>query len=143
MEMSVPYRIRPEIQEESDIRTVKGRYRTDTAKTVRREEGGDNRSGSMCGSHSHARQHTAAPKCITVYGISQGEKYVNDIRPSFKSQIQIWKPTLLVPWLLCRHGRKEQEGNREYIRNQLVEDEMMDQMTMKEYIDPFTGSKNK
>ena len=31
----------------------------------------------------------------------------------------------------------------EYIRNQLIEDEMMDQITMKEYIDPFTGSKNK
>ena len=30
----------------------------------------------------------------------------------------------------------------EYIRNQLSEDEMMDQITMKEYIDPFTGSKN-
>ena len=27
----------------------------------------------------------------------------------------------------------------EYIRNQLSEDEMMDQITMKEYIDPFTG----
>ena len=31
----------------------------------------------------------------------------------------------------------------EYIRNQLSEDEMLDQITMKEYIDPFTGSKNK
>ena len=31
----------------------------------------------------------------------------------------------------------------EYIRNQLIEDEMIDQITMKEYIDPFTGSKNK
>ena len=31
----------------------------------------------------------------------------------------------------------------EYIRNQLIEGEMMDQITMKEYIDPFTGSKNK
>ena len=31
----------------------------------------------------------------------------------------------------------------EYIRNQLIEDEMMDQITMKEYIDPFTGSTNK
>ena len=31
----------------------------------------------------------------------------------------------------------------EYIRNQLSEDEMMDQITMKEYTDPFTGSKNK
>ena len=31
----------------------------------------------------------------------------------------------------------------EYICTQLIEDEMMDQMTLKEYVDPFTGSKNK
>ena len=37
---------------------------------------------------------------------------------------------------------KNKKAIEEYIRNQLVEDEMMDQMTMKEYIDPFTGSKN-
>ena len=30
----------------------------------------------------------------------------------------------------------------EYIKNQLREDEISDQITMKEYIDPFTGSKN-
>ena len=37
---------------------------------------------------------------------------------------------------------KNKKAIEEYIRNQLVEDEMMDQMTMKEYTDPFTGSKN-
>ena len=31
----------------------------------------------------------------------------------------------------------------EYIRNQLEEDHSNDQISMKEYIDPFTGSKNK
>ena len=31
----------------------------------------------------------------------------------------------------------------EYIRNQLEEDYANDQMTIKEYIDPFTGNKNK
>lgn len=31
---------------------------------------------------------------------------------------------------------------QEYIRNQLIEDEQIDQMTIKEYVDPFTGSKN-
>lgn len=31
----------------------------------------------------------------------------------------------------------------EYIRNQLEEDYANDQMTIKEYIDPFTGAKNK
>ena len=30
----------------------------------------------------------------------------------------------------------------EYIRNQLQEDIMYDQISFKEYIDPFTGSKN-
>ena len=31
----------------------------------------------------------------------------------------------------------------EYIKNQLEEDYMADQISIKEYIDPFTGSKNK
>ena len=38
---------------------------------------------------------------------------------------------------------KNKQAISEYIRNQLVEDEMMDQMILKEYVDPFTGSKNK
>ena len=38
---------------------------------------------------------------------------------------------------------KNKQAISEYIRNQLMEDEMMDQMTIKEYVDPFTGSKNK
>ena len=37
---------------------------------------------------------------------------------------------------------KNKTAIEEYIRNQLVEDEMMDQMTMKEYVGPFTGSKS-
>ena len=38
---------------------------------------------------------------------------------------------------------KNEKKIAEYIRNQLQEDEMMDQMTMREYTDPFTGSKTK
>ena len=38
---------------------------------------------------------------------------------------------------------KNKKAIEEYIRNQLMEDAMMDQMTMKEYVDPFTGDKNK
>ena len=36
---------------------------------------------------------------------------------------------------------KYETGIREYIDNQLKDDMMNDQMTLKEYIDPFTGSK--
>ena len=38
-------------------------------------------------------------------------------------------------------GRNE-KVIREYIKNQLEEDYTHDQMTFKEYTDPFTGSKN-
>ena len=38
---------------------------------------------------------------------------------------------------------RNKKAIEEYIRNQFIEDEMQDQMTIKEYIDPFTGSKNK
>ena len=31
----------------------------------------------------------------------------------------------------------------EYIQNQLQEDYVQDQISLKEYMDPFTGSKNK
>ena len=37
---------------------------------------------------------------------------------------------------------KNTEKIAEYIRNQLQEDIMTDQISIKEYIDPFTGSKN-
>ena len=36
---------------------------------------------------------------------------------------------------------RNKEKIAEYIRNQLNEDVMADQLTFKEYIDPFTGSK--
>ena len=32
---------------------------------------------------------------------------------------------------------------KEYIRNQLIEDKLADELNMKEYIDPFTGEKVK
>ena len=38
---------------------------------------------------------------------------------------------------------RNKKAIEEYIRNQLTEDSMMEQLTLKEYIDPFTGSKTK
>ncbi len=48
----------------------------------------------------------------------------------------------------CRGYYVDTEGKneriiKEYIRNQLKDDYTTDQITMKEYIDPFTGSKSK
>ena len=52
----------------------------------------------------------------------------------------------LYVWCLGYHVDmvgKNKQAISEYIRKQLIEDEMMDQMTFKEYVDPFTGSKNR
>ena len=38
---------------------------------------------------------------------------------------------------------RNKERIAEYIRNQLQEDAMADQISMKEFIDPFTGAKKK
>lgn len=38
---------------------------------------------------------------------------------------------------------RNKKAIQEYIKQQLEEDEVIDQMTLKEYIDPFTGGKNK
>lgn len=36
----------------------------------------------------------------------------------------------------------KEKGIEEYLRHQLEEDKIADQMSLKEFIDPFTGSKN-
>ena len=38
---------------------------------------------------------------------------------------------------------KNEKKIAEYIRNQLEEDYAQDQVSIKEYMDPFTGSKNR
>jgi len=71
--------------------------------------------------------------------ISEREKYADDIRKTCKSEIQIWQQAFLVSWILCGHGWKNAKKIQEYIQNQLKEDLEYDQMTLKEYVDPFTG----
>ena len=45
-----------------------------------------------------------------------------------------------MPWILCRYGvGKNTAAIKAYIQNQLKEDLEYDQMSLVEYIDPFTG----
>ena len=39
-------------------------------------------------------------------------------------------------------GGRNKKQIKEYIQNQLREDQISDQMSIKEYVDPFTGSSN-
>ena len=96
----------------------------------------------MPGSYPYVSEHTAKYQCIAVCGISKGKKFIDDIRQTCEFEVQVWEPTFLVPRVLCRYGGRNKEKIAEYIRHQLDEDIMADQLSFKEYIDPFTGSKN-
>ena len=37
---------------------------------------------------------------------------------------------------------RNKKANKTYIQNQLQEDQIADQVSIKEFVDPFTGSKN-
>ena len=46
-----------------------------------------------------------------------------------------------MPWVLRGYSGKNGKAIKEYIENQLKEDMMSDQISLKEYKDPFKGSK--
>ena len=65
------------------------------------------------------------------------KKYINDIRKTCKSEYgnrHFWCRGYYVD-TVWKNAKKIQE----YIANQLQDDLEYDQMTLKEYIDPFTG----
>ncbi len=47
----------------------------------------------------------------------------------------------MVPRVLCGYGREEHKKIKEYIKHQLDEDKALDQLTLKEFVDPFRGGK--
>ena len=57
-----------------------------------------------------------------------------------KFEIQIWPTKFLVPCYYVDTVGKNAKRIAEYVRNQLQEDMMYDQISIKEYKDPFNGS---
>ena len=54
-----------------------------------------------------------------------------------KDEVQAWKQTLQGARVFCGHSRT-QKTIKEYIQSQFREDELGDQMSLKEFVDPFT-----
>ena len=93
----------------------------------------------MPGSHSSTGEYPAVHEYSTVRGDAQEQKRADDFRQARKPEVQIRKQTFLVQGILCRCDGKNAKKIQEYIANQLQSDLEYDQMTLKEYIDPFTG----
>ena len=96
----------------------------------------------MPGSYPYVSEHTAKYQCIAVCGISKGKKFIDDIRQACELKVQVWERHFWCRGCYVDTVGRNKEKIAEYIRHQLDEDIMADQLSFKEYIDPFTGSKN-
>lgn len=69
-------------------------------------------------------------------GIFKGEKFAHDIREICEFKVQVREPSF--GYYVDTVG-KNTAAIKSYIQNQIKEDLEYDQMTLVEYIDPFTG----
>lgn len=94
----------------------------------------------MSRSYSYVCGNTTKVISFKIYGNIKGQKQPHNFPEMVKFEIQIWTAKFLVPWILCRQVGKNAKRIAEYVRNQLQEDMMYDQISIKEYKDPFNGS---
>ena len=68
-------------------------------------------SRDMSRSCTHVSRNSAKHKCIVFCRVLKRKEYINDIRKTCKSEVQIWKQTFLVSRILCRYGREKCKEN--------------------------------
>ena len=93
-------------------------------------------------SYPYVSEHTAKYQRIAVCGISKGKKFIDDIRQTCELKYKYGNRHFWCRGYYVDTVGRNKERIAEYIRHQLDEDIMADQLSFKEYIDPFTGSKN-
>ena len=100
-------------------------------------------AGAVCVDHVHLS--IAIPPKLSVsdfMGYLKGKStlMIYDRHPELQSK---WDKAFWARGYYVDTVGRNKKQIAEYIRNQLQEDEMADQMSIQEYIDPFTGSKTK
>ena len=140
--MSISYSICTEIQKKRNIRTAKKKDIEDILRKLCEQKGVEIIEAEACVDHIHML--VSIPPHISV---SQFMGYLKG-----KSTLMIFDRHANLKYkygsrsFWCRGYYVDTVGRNkrvieEYIRNQLEEDYTHDQISMKEYIDPFTGSK--
>ena len=67
----------------------------------------DYRSGGMRGPHPHADRDTAKDSSSEFHGVAERKKQPDAVREVPGAKIEIPEPGILVPWVLCGHGREK------------------------------------
>lgn len=133
--MSISCGIRTKVSENGSVRA-------DTEAVVRTERNRDHRSRSVPGPHTYADQLFAKAQYRVCDGILKREKQSDDFRQARKFEVQVWKQAFLGKRYFVDTVGKNKKRIEEYIKNQVQQDQIADQMSLKEFVDPFTGSKN-
>ncbi len=141
--MSVPCGIRTEIPKKGNIRTTEERCRRNFKNSVQ-AKGVEIIEAEACSDHIHML--VSIPPYLSVaqfMGFLKGKSslMIFDRHANLKYKYgsrNFWCRGYYVDTV----GRNK-KAIAEYIRTQLEEDYASDQMSLKEYYDPFTGDKNK
>ena len=97
----------------------------------------------MCGSHSHAGEYPAELERVAIHGVSEGERSLMIFDRHANMKYKYGNRHFWCRGYYVNTVGANKKAVEEYIRHQLDEDEAYEQMIFKEYIDPFTGGKNK
>ena len=104
---SEQYCICAKIQKESVLRREKKRNWKHSEDAVQLERDQDYRSRGMPGPHPHADRDTAKDSSSKFHGVAERKKQPDAVREVPGAKIEIPEPGILVPWVLCGHGREK------------------------------------
>ena len=97
----------------------------------------------MSRSYPYTCKYSTELECIVIYGVSEGKKFFDDFDRHANLKYKYGNRNLGCRGYYVNTVSADTHAITAYIQNQLAEDHAMEQMRFKEYIDPFTGSKNK
>ena len=134
------YSVCAEISKKSNLWEAKSRYRGDSRRIAPLEAGEDGRGGTVSRSHSYVSENTVKNECVWVCGCSERESRLliherhGDLKYTYGNR-SFW----------CRGHyvdttEKSAKRIKEYRQNQLKGDQVSDQIALREFRDPFTGS---
>ena len=90
-------------------------------------------------SHTHLGEDSTKDVCFKFYGIFEREKQFDDFERFANLKYKFGNRHFWCRGYYVDTVGKNAKKIQEYIQNQLKEDWEYDQMSLKEYIDPFTG----
>jgi hypothetical protein len=93
--------------------------------------------------HPHVGKDSAETVGIEVHGNTEGKEYADDLRSICEPEIQVRKSAFWARRYYVDTAGRNKTAIQKYIQNQLREDQVMDQISMKEFLDPFTGEPTK